>query len=141
MSDRVGDDWSTAAERAPLSVETDLDVSLDGQPIQVTSTGERLFVELPSVLAGIRALRSGAPVYDPRLGGLLRTSDLTVEVRVRGATVLVVGADASPGALSERVGAAPAEVRLGGVLAALGREAVVDARTGRRWLETARRRN
>jgi hypothetical protein len=132
VSERVvGDPWEPA-EHAPLSVYTDLDVTLDGRPVQVASTGDRLFVELPSVRAAVRAFRSGAPVDDPRISALLRTSNLTVEVRVRGATVLVLGADAHPGALSDRIGVAPAEVRLGGIVAALGREAIGGVRAARR---------
>jgi hypothetical protein len=110
--------------RAPLSVSTDLTLAIDDTEARVTSTGERLFVEFASVPDAVRAFRaSGASTSrTTRLDALLHTTDLTVEVRVRGRTVAVVGAEAHPGLVSRQVGAAPAEVRLGGGLGAVGRE-------------------
>lgn len=129
MSDVAFDPTATAGEpRLPICVTTDLDVTLDGQPVQVASTGDRLFVDLPSVRAARQALRAGHPARDPRLDSVLHATALTVEVRVRGTTVAVLGAAARPGAISRGVGVAPAELRLGGVVAAVGRGALAALR-------------
>lgn len=117
--------------RAPLAVYTDLDVTLDGQPVQVASTGDRLFVEFPSVRTALTALRAGIPTDDDRVDALLHTTALTIEVRVHEATVVVLGAAARPGVLSRAASVAPAELRLGGALAALSRGA--RTRFGRVW--------
>ncbi|WP_318567607.1 peptide ABC transporter ATP-binding protein [Salinigranum marinum] len=111
-----------AEPRAPLSVATDLTLTVNGAEAAVRSTGERLFVEFPSLSAALRAL-GGIPGGEAdRLTDLLRTTDLTVEVRVRDRTVAVAGAEAQPGVVSRRLGVAPIESRLGGVLGAVGRE-------------------
>ncbi|MUV57386.1 hypothetical protein GJ632_08695, partial [Halogeometricum sp. CBA1124] len=46
---------SETEARAPLTVQTDLTLSVDGRPVDVSSTGERLFVEFPSLSAAVRA--------------------------------------------------------------------------------------
>jgi hypothetical protein len=133
-SDRVSD--AAHDPRAPLSVATDLTLTIDGTDARVTSTGERVFVEFASVADAVRAFRaSGASeARTNRLATLLRTTDLTVEVRVHGRTVAVVGTDARPGVVSQRLGVAPAEVRLGGGLGAVGRELADGVATLRRAL-------
>jgi hypothetical protein len=128
----VSDPGERAEPRAPLSIATDLTLTIDGTEATVRSTGERLFVEFPSLYAALRALR-GLPGRDGNgLASLLRTTDLTVEVRVRDRTVAVIGAEARPGVVSHRLGVDPIEVRLGGALGVVGREiGVVGAALGR----------
>ena len=101
-----------------LHVEADLTVSVGGAEAEIDSTGDRLFVELES-LSAARVMAEARPgdVAD-RLPAALRATDLTVEVRVRGRTVLVSGRGAAPGVLSTLVGVAPDELRLGGVAGA-----------------------
>ncbi|MCF2207049.1 hypothetical protein KI372_02470 [Halobacterium salinarum] len=116
-------------ERTPLSVAADLDVVIDGTPVAVTSTGKRVFVDVPSLAAGVDAL-AGVPQSElPAFAATLRDADLTVELRVRESPVAVVGADAAPGLLSKRAGVAPAALRVGGAAVAAGRgvTATVDA--------------
>jgi hypothetical protein len=106
--------------RAPLSVVTDdLTLAVDGVELDVRSTGDRLFVEVPTVRGALRVARNLPSDGDARgPAALLTATDLTTEVRVRGRTVAVVGADARPGRLSRELGVAPAEVRIGGALGA-----------------------
>lgn len=123
------------APRAPLTVETDLDLTIDGITADVASTGDRLFVDFDSLTAAGVALRGRPPV---RIGGVaagLAETGLTVEVRSRGRTVLAIGADARAGPLSQRLGAAPAELRLGGLIGALGEEISAAVRRVRTLLE------
>jgi hypothetical protein len=118
-------DATESAPPAPLSVATDLTLTVDGVELTVESTGERLFAEVESLADAVRVARALGGVPDgpaDRLATLLRTTDLTLEVRVRDRTVAVVGADARPGAFSRGLGVDPVEVRLGGVLGAVGRE-------------------
>ncbi|WP_435093733.1 peptide ABC transporter ATP-binding protein [Halorubrum sp. N11] len=109
--------------RAPLSVATeDLTLSVEGIDLDVRSTGDRLFVEVATVRDAVRVARSLPEDTDARgPAALLTATDLTTEIRVRGRTVAVIGADARPGPLSRELGVAPAEVRLvGAVGAAVG---------------------
>ena len=103
-----------------LSVETeDLTLSVDGVDAAVRATDHRLFVEVDSVRDALRIARRlpDESVSDLAVAELVR-GGLTAEVRVRGRTVAVAGADARPGPLSHRLGVAPAELRLAGVLGA-----------------------
>lgn len=106
--------------RAPLSVVTeDLTLTVDGVDLDVRSTGERLFVEVPTVRDAFRVVRGLPENADARgPAALLTATDLTTEIRVRGRTVAVIGADARPGRLSRELGVAPAEVRIAGALGA-----------------------
>ncbi len=120
--------------RAPLSITTtDLTLTVDGVPLDVRSTGDRLFVEASTVRDAIRVAR-GLPAAGNAEGpaALLVATDLTTEFRVRGRTVAVVGADARPGVLSRELGVAPAELRLAGLLGAAAGEVGGAARTTRR---------
>ena len=111
---------SGSNSRAPLSIVTDdLTLTVDGVELDVTSTGERLFIEAGSIRDAIHAVRrvpGDGDVSGPAT--LLSTTDLTTEFRVRGRTVAVVGAGARPGALSRRLGFAPAEIRIAGMIGA-----------------------
>ncbi|SFR63597.1 hypothetical protein [Halogeometricum limi] len=118
----MSDHTDETRPRAPLTVHTDLTLTVDGTELPVTSTGERLFVEFPSLPSAVRTLRRSPQGERHRLHDLLTTTDLTVEVRVRGRTVAVSGAGARPGILSRELGVDPVELRIGGVFGAVGRE-------------------
>lgn len=116
---------------APLTVATDdLTVAIDGAEFDVRSTGDRLFVEVPTVRAAVRLARSLASETDTTgPTRLLVATDLSVEVRVRGRTVAVLGATARPGPVARWLAVTPAEPRVAGVLGAGwdGLSAAVDA--------------
>jgi hypothetical protein len=121
----------TPAPRAPLAVETDLELAIDGVRADVRSTGDRLFVEFPSLPAVARALRASPRGEATGIASLLALTDLTVEVRSRGRTIAAIGADAPAGPLSRWLGAAPAQVRPAGLVAAVGQEVAAGLRLGR----------
>ena len=106
--------------RDALSIEThDLTLSVDGVDLSVHATDRRLFVEVGSVGDALRvARRLPEDAVSNRAVAELTRGDLTAEIRVRGRTVAVAGADARPGPLSRRLGVAPAEVRLAGIVGA-----------------------
>jgi hypothetical protein len=124
-------DWAGAA---PLSVETDLTLTVDGTPVELQSTGERLFLEVPTLQTALQLARDGEALRD-RVSQVLALTDLTVEVRVRGATVAVAGSEARPGPLSRELGVDPVEVRIGGGVAAVGRELLAGGRRVARLVE------
>ena len=105
---------------APLSVVTDdLSLAVGGTEFDVRSTGDRLFVEVPTVRAAVRLARSLASEVDAAgPTRLLVATDLSVEVRVRGRTVAVLGSTARPGPVARWLDVAPAEPRVAGVLGA-----------------------
>jgi hypothetical protein len=117
--------------RAPLTVVTeDLTLSIGNVDLDVRSTGDHLFIEVPTVRDAVRVARRLPDAGDATgPAALLTATDLTTEIRVRGRTVAVVGADARPGLLARELGVAPAEVRLAGALGAgvSGLSAVADA--------------
>lgn len=103
-----------------LSVETeDLTLSVDGVETAVHATDHRIFVEVDGVRDALRVARRlpDDAVSDRAVAELVR-GGLTAEIRVRGRTVAVAGADARPGPLSHRLGVAPAELRLAGAVGA-----------------------
>jgi len=105
---------------APLTVATDdLTLAVDGIELDVRSTGDRLFVEVPTVRAAVRLARSLASETDATAPTrFLVATDLSVEVRVRGRTVAVLGATARPGPVARWLDVAPAEPRVAGVFGA-----------------------
>mgnify|MGYP006270508995 CR=1 FL=1 len=117
----------TVSTQRPLSVTAELQLEVEGHPVTVVGYGDLVVVEASS-LAGARALLDGAttlPVAE--VGPSLRHADVTVDVRVRGASVARLGPAAEAGLLSRAVGVPDAEVSLGGVTLA-----------GLRWLSRRR---
>lgn len=112
----------TPPPQAPLAIETDLELTIDGARADVRSTGDRLFVEFPSLGSAIRATRGFPRARIDEVAALLAVTDLTVEVRSRDRTIAAIGADAPAGPLSRWLGTAPAQVRAAGLVAAVGQE-------------------
>jgi len=89
-----------------LSVEADLDVTVDGHRCRVWTDDGTVVVNAPSLsaardlLAGVEAL----PLDQSRLAGELADAALTVEVRVRHAPVARVGAGVEQSPLAELAG-------------------------------------
>ncbi len=131
MSDSNG----SRAGLAPLSVETDLTLTINGAEATVESTGDRLFVAVGSLPDGIRVLRGQPLDAAGPLSTLLETTDLTVEIRVRDRTVAVAGTGARPGVLSRQLGIAPIEARPTGVVSAIGAEISAGVRAVSRLFE------
>lgn len=105
---------------APLSVATDdLTLTVADVSMPIRSTGDRLFVEVPTLRHALSVARS-VSADAGRPSRFLAATDLTTELRVRGRTVVVLGAAARPGWLARELGVAPAEVRVGGALTAVG---------------------
>jgi hypothetical protein len=124
----------------PITVDTDLDVEVDGQPIAVTSSEDRVFLELPSVLALVRIARRPPAVDLAPIDAGLRRGDLAVEIRVRRRTVAALGADTRPSLLLRQAGIEPVELRIGGVLSAVVAEVAAVVGRVRRSVDRVRDR-
>lgn|GEM_PF-298404 len=132
----MSDDRATV----PLTVDADLDVEVDGHPIRVTSSEDRVFLELGSVPALVRTFRR-PPAVDLRpIDATLRRADLAVELRVRHRTVAALGADTRPSSLLRRAGVEPVELRLTGLVSAIGAELASAVGRVRRGIRGLRRR-
>jgi hypothetical protein len=131
---------SEDATTVPITVDTDLDVEVDGQPVAVTSSEDRVFLELPSVLALVRIARRPPAVDLKSVDDGLRRGDLAVELRVRRRTVAALGADTRPSFLLRRAGIEPVELRLAGVLSAVVAEVAAVVGRVRRGVDRVRER-
>jgi len=83
------------ADQAPVDVSADLTLTIESQPIRIESYTDLVVVDLPSVRVAsplYRGLRRHLDAGD----SVLRTLDLTVEVRVDGTPVARVGSGARP---------------------------------------------
>lgn len=105
-------------ETPPLAVAADLTLTIGDAEATLRSTGERLFLEFPSLVAAVRAFRSLPATEHSRLHGALTAADLALEVRARNRTLAVVGAGAEAGPIAHQFGRDPAEIRLCGTLSA-----------------------
>jgi len=94
-----------------LSVTANLSVSVKNTDIAISSAGDRIRVQVPSVRAGFRLLRSE---YDrlPALSRVLSEADLTAEIRVGSSVIAVAGTDAAPGRLSRLLSLGMVEIRI-----------------------------
>jgi hypothetical protein len=111
---------SLDAPAAPLTVETDLTVRFGDTAAPVSSTGDRLFVEFPTLLAATRAVRSVPASGVRELHETLVATGLTLELRVRHRTVAALGAGVRSGAVARYADIAPADLRVCGVLSTVG---------------------
>ncbi|GAB7095723.1 hypothetical protein JCM30237_28770 [Halolamina litorea] len=103
---------------APLTVAADLTLTVGGTEAPLRSTGERLFLEFPSLVSAVRALRGLPPSERRRLHTVLTAADLAVEIRARDRTLVALGAGTRSGPLARWIGADPAEIRPCGAVAA-----------------------
>lgn len=99
-----------------LSVLADLSLDLDGEDIAIRGEGDRVIIELPSLQAGRALLRAGPFSPHRRRAGLatmhvfLRETDLTVDVQYAGETVVRLGAQAQPNAVTRLLNLGEVEV-------------------------------
>ena len=101
----------------PLEILADLQLAVDGEDIDIQADGERIVVDLPSLRAGRRVLEA-----EPFSGGnrtratrqvreALQVAGFTLEVRLNGAPMAIVGAGASPGRIGRLFQLEGVEVR------------------------------
>jgi hypothetical protein len=90
----------------PLEIFADLELAVDGEPIDVRADGQRILVDLPSLHAGRRLLDAepfsgtGRGRATRRVQEALQIAGFTLEVRLEGEPIAVIGAEATPGRLA-----------------------------------------
>ncbi|AGN00364.1 oligopeptide/dipeptide ABC transporter, ATP- binding protein [Salinarchaeum sp. Harcht-Bsk1] len=104
--------------RAPLYVESDLTLTFGDNEVPVRSTGDRLFLEFPSISSALGATRGFPTTQRGEFHDVLTAADLALEIRARDRTIATLGAGTRAGPLSRQLGVAPAAIRLGGILSA-----------------------
>jgi hypothetical protein len=108
-------------------VTGDVEVAVDGESGRLRGYDDLVVVTLPSVTAGRRlaeALSTTADTVGERLPRAFERADVTVDVRVRGASVVRLGPEADTGILDRRLSellGVPASLSLGGVVRSLFR--------------------
>lgn len=112
-----------------LAVEADLSLTVEGQPVSVSGSGNHLTVSVPTVRGAITILRGLGTITElvEPFGSRLVESDLSADVEVAGVVVARIGPHVEPTALSERLGIAPAQVWPGAVVRAALREVTTTA--------------
>ena len=118
-----------------LTVETDLDLSIGDAQVDVRSTGDRLFLNFPSLRALSEAKRGLPPTGIEAVSGLVTAFDLTMEVRARDRTIFVIEPGAPAGPLSRWVGSSPVQLRALGLLEVVAKEIESGIRGNRTLLE------
>ncbi|MEF8829310.1 MAG: hypothetical protein V5A49_09755 [Haloarcula sp.] len=114
----VGDLFELIERKPDLLVDADLTVERDGVAFDVRGYDDLVAVDLPSFGAAL-ALWRDRPVEGMDAAAALAAAGLTAEIRVRGAPVARLGADAVPSPFAKRLGLGPIELFLDGVLLAL----------------------
>lgn len=94
------------ATRRSLSIDADLDLTIDGRECRVWTEGDTLVVNAPSLLVarkladGLEALER-PPGAEGQLVAELIAAGVTVELRVRRASVARLGSGVTPNRLAE----------------------------------------
>jgi hypothetical protein len=114
----IGDLFDQVERKPDLLVDADLTVERDGVAFSVRGYDDLVAVDLPSLGAAF-ALWRDRPVEGRDAATALTAAGLTAEIRVRGAPVARLGADAVPSPLANRLGLGPIELFLDGALLAL----------------------
>ncbi|WP_336329728.1 hypothetical protein [Haloarcula sp. CGMCC 1.2071] len=114
----VGDLFDQVEGKPDLLVDADLTVERDGVAFSVRGYDDLVAVDLPSFGAAF-ALWRDRPVEGRDAAAALTAAGLTAEIRVRGAPVARLGADAVPSSPAKRLGLGPIELFLDGALLAL----------------------
>lgn len=116
--DLVGTIEGLARNGPDLSVTANLSVTVNNISLAISTVGERIRVQVPSVWDGFSLLRSERERL-PALSRVLAEADLTAEIRVGSAVIAVAGTDAAPSTLSQLLSLGPVEVRLGALVPAV----------------------
>ena len=120
----------------PLNVSADLQLTIDGEPLSISGSGDRLVVHVPRLRTARRLLTTGPLAVGntgqnaERMAEALRLTGITVEVCVQGDTVARIGADAAPNAMGALLNAGPVEVDAGKTVWSVVRRHPVAAAAG-----------
>ncbi|EMA07645.1 hypothetical protein SAMN05443574_106162 [Haloarcula vallismortis] len=114
----VGDLFDLIERKPDLLVDADLTVERDGVAFTVRGYDDLVAVDLPSLGAAFSLWRD-RPVQGRSVAAALAAAGLTAEIRVRGAPVARLGADAVPSPLAKRLGFGPVQLFLDGALLAI----------------------
>ncbi|RLN01445.1 hypothetical protein [Haloarcula sp. Atlit-7R] len=114
----VGDLFDLLERKPDLLVDADLTVERDGVAFTVRGYDDLVAVDLPSFGAALDLWRDRL-VEGRNAAAALAAAGLTAEIRVRGAPVARLGADAVPSSLANRLGLGPIQLFLDGMLLAI----------------------
>ncbi|MDQ2071614.1 hypothetical protein ACODNH_15180 [Haloarcula sp. NS06] len=114
----VGDLFDLIERKPDLLVDADLTVERDGVAFTVRGYDDLVAVDLPSFGAALDLWRDRL-VEGRDAATALAAAGLTAEIRVRGAPVARLGADAVPSSLAKRLGLGPIQLFLDGALLAI----------------------
>lgn len=101
----------------PIEILADLQLTVDGEDIEIRGDGDRIVVDLPTLRAGRRLVQSGPFVLADRevqlnrLHTSMAAAGISVDVRLQGQSIARLGEGAQPGLTSRLLGLGKVEVR------------------------------
>lgn len=97
---------------AIVAVEADLELTVEGQALTVSSTGNHLTISIETVRGAITVLRNIGVLADliEPLGSRAVDGEISADVETSGVVVARLGPYVEPNALSRALGVAPARV-------------------------------
>jgi hypothetical protein len=95
-----------------LAVEADLSLTVEGQPVSISGSGEHLTISIRTVRGAIAVLRNIGVLADliEPLGSRVVDANISADVETSGVVVARLGPYVEPNALSRRLGVAPARI-------------------------------
>lgn len=107
-----------------LAVEADLSLTVEGQPVAISGSGEHLTIATPSIQAAITVLRNLGTVSEliEPAGSRFVDANLSADIEVAEVVVARVGPHVEPNALSRALGISPARIWPGAAFRAARRE-------------------
>ena len=108
----------------PLEIVGEVHAAVADETVLITASSDTITVDIPSLRVGLLALRGvgrGKQRSETisRANVVLQLTALSVQFRMAGGTVAILGSVARPGAVSRVLGLAPLDIRLSGLFSLL----------------------
>jgi len=108
----------------PLEIVGEVHAAVADETVLITASSDTITVDIPSLRVGLLALRGvgrGKQRSETisRANVVLQLTALSVQFRMAGGTVAILGSAARPGAVSRVLGLAPLDIRLSGLFSLL----------------------
>jgi hypothetical protein len=101
-----------------LNITANLSVTVHNIDLAISTVDDRIRIQVPSVRAGIRLIRSERDRLQS-VSRVLSETGMVAEIRIGSRVVAVAGTDAAPGTVSKLLSLGPVELHPRGLVGAL----------------------